>query len=266
VSLQVSAQGAGALHIPFLLNEHNFSPWCRILLGPDKNAYYHEKFLRGKGFLAAQIPRTKSKGTGPRRPGSAIENPNFYNMRFLPPGDGSKSSRELPHSQHNLPQPAPTSLISGLESGLLSGLGNGSLDASALLNLHGLGVPAPPAVQNQPSLQQLAFMLRQQQGIPSLSLGSSLMNAPLANVPDSVIDAAWHQRQGDLLRNQPSSLSPLNLLNQLQADTTMATRLRAQEEALSATFPVNQVLAQRVENETVTDRQALLQALLNGRL
>jgi hypothetical protein len=58
----------------------------------------------------------------------------------------------------------------------------------------------------------------------------------------------------------------LHLLNQLQADTAMADRRRAQEEALSATFPVNQLLAQRVENDYVADHQALLQALLNGRL
>jgi hypothetical protein len=238
--------------------------------GPDKNAYYHEKFLRGKGFLATQIPRTKSKGTGPRRPGSAIENPNFYNMRFLPPGNASKSSSREPHSRHNalpqpsLSQPAPTSLLSGLGSGLLSSVGNGGLDA--LLNPPGLGVPAPSAVQNQPSLQQLAFMLRQQQGIPSLQLGSSLWNAPLANVPDSVIDTAWHQRQGDLLSHQASNLSSLHLLNQLQADAAVAARRRAQEETLSATFPVDQLLAQRAANDTVADRQALLQALLNGRL
>jgi hypothetical protein len=52
--------------------------------GPDKNCYYHEKFLRGKLFLARHIQRTSVKGTGPRRAGSIESQPNFYLMPFLP--------------------------------------------------------------------------------------------------------------------------------------------------------------------------------------
>jgi hypothetical protein len=63
--------------------------------GPDKNCYYHEKFLRGKMFLARQIPRVSVKGTGPRRSSSLDSQPNLYAFRFLP-----GSSASLPGQAH----------------------------------------------------------------------------------------------------------------------------------------------------------------------
>ena len=52
------------------------------------SAYYHELFLRGKRFLAYNIPRTKVKNTGRRRPASPDSEPDFYKMTFLPQNDG----------------------------------------------------------------------------------------------------------------------------------------------------------------------------------
>jgi hypothetical protein len=52
--------------------------------GPDKEAYYHEMFLRGKRFLAGRIPRVSIKGKGPRKADSTDSCPDFYR---LPPLD-----------------------------------------------------------------------------------------------------------------------------------------------------------------------------------
>jgi hypothetical protein len=65
--------------------------FCRLLLlllylaGQDKNAYYHELFIRSKSFLSHRIQRTKIKGQGTRKPSSPETEPNFYNAPYLPP-------------------------------------------------------------------------------------------------------------------------------------------------------------------------------------
>lgn len=55
------------------------------LTGQDKNAYYHELFIRSKSFLSHRIQRTKIKGQGTRKPSSPDTEPNFYNAPYLPP-------------------------------------------------------------------------------------------------------------------------------------------------------------------------------------
>jgi hypothetical protein len=55
------------------------------LIGPDKNSYYHEKFLRGRPELAQTIPRISIKGKGPRRASDFLPpDPDFYALPFLP--------------------------------------------------------------------------------------------------------------------------------------------------------------------------------------
>ena len=57
------------------LNLYGFQ---RITKGPDKDAYYHELFLRGRKDLVASIPRIKVKGTKVRAKANVAEEPNFY--------------------------------------------------------------------------------------------------------------------------------------------------------------------------------------------
>jgi hypothetical protein len=52
--------------------------------GCDKGAYYHERFLRNKRFLAHIIERIKVKGRGARKPSSPETEPNFYQLPYLP--------------------------------------------------------------------------------------------------------------------------------------------------------------------------------------
>ena len=56
-----------------------------ICTGKDKNAYFHEMFLRGKSFLCRKIKRMKVKGEGGRKPSSPGSEPDFYSMAPLPP-------------------------------------------------------------------------------------------------------------------------------------------------------------------------------------
>lgn len=64
------------------LNLYGFN---RITKGPDRGAYYHELFLRGKKFLSEGIQRNKIKGTGKRMKSNPDAEPNFYRMAPLGP-------------------------------------------------------------------------------------------------------------------------------------------------------------------------------------
>jgi hypothetical protein len=57
---------------------------------PDKDSYYHEKFVQNQPLLAHEIKRTAVKGQGPRRCQALCDEPNFY----LQPSasDGTKST------------------------------------------------------------------------------------------------------------------------------------------------------------------------------
>ena len=64
------------LYILFLSIHH-----LPFLLGPDKGAYYHELFLRGKPLLAENIRRSKGKSDKLK---ACEEEPNFYSLPPLP--------------------------------------------------------------------------------------------------------------------------------------------------------------------------------------
>jgi hypothetical protein len=57
----------------------------RITCGPDKGAYHHPSFLRGRPDLAMLIQRTRVNGKGVRRPGNPDKEPDFYSLPFRPP-------------------------------------------------------------------------------------------------------------------------------------------------------------------------------------
>jgi hypothetical protein len=60
--------------------------------GSEKGGYYHELFLRGKGFLSRSIIRADKKETGSKgsRKATASENPAFYEFPFLPESNPKK--------------------------------------------------------------------------------------------------------------------------------------------------------------------------------
>eukprot|EP00527_Entomoneis_sp_CCMP2396_P001572 CAMPEP_0198145346 /NCGR_PEP_ID=MMETSP1443-20131203/22830_1 /TAXON_ID=186043 /ORGANISM="Entomoneis sp., Strain CCMP2396" /LENGTH=281 /DNA_ID=CAMNT_0043808961 /DNA_START=28 /DNA_END=870 /DNA_ORIENTATION=+ len=64
------------------LNLYGFK---RITAGPDKQGYYHEKFLRGRAFLVAQITRMRIKGKGHRAKANPNQEPDFWSMPWVKP-------------------------------------------------------------------------------------------------------------------------------------------------------------------------------------
>lgn len=52
----------------------------RLTKGPDAGGYYHEKFLRGKPWLATDLPRTRVKGTHIKGAANPAAEPDFYRM------------------------------------------------------------------------------------------------------------------------------------------------------------------------------------------
>jgi hypothetical protein len=78
------------------------------MTGRDKNAYYHELFLRGKPFLANKIPRTQIKGDTSRKQSTTDVEINFYSMPTLPDDNKLISASRL--SLCNEKQMRPTEI------------------------------------------------------------------------------------------------------------------------------------------------------------
>ncbi|CAB9525358.1 shock factor protein [Seminavis robusta] len=97
----------------------NLYGFRRLSTGPDKGGYYHANFLRGHPDLAAQIPRQKLKGTGPRKPARGRE-PDFYALPAL----------------MNKPQPIASSSNQVMAMG--DGRQQGRSNASSGMSLRGL--------------------------------------------------------------------------------------------------------------------------------
>jgi hypothetical protein len=62
------------------LRQLNLYSFNRLSVGPDKCAYYHELFLRGKRFLCCRMNRNKINGNGTRSAAKPEQEPNFYAM------------------------------------------------------------------------------------------------------------------------------------------------------------------------------------------
>jgi hypothetical protein len=61
----------------------NLYGFVRLTRGADRNAYYHERFLRGRPFLISGISRCKVKGTGVRARSNPEQEPNFWKMTWV---------------------------------------------------------------------------------------------------------------------------------------------------------------------------------------
>ena len=68
----------------------------RITTGPDKGAYYHKWFLRGKPSLCNHMVRKRVNGKGCRKPSNPSEEPNFYDMNPILPDKSDKSDSIAP--------------------------------------------------------------------------------------------------------------------------------------------------------------------------
>lgn len=104
------------------LNLYGFS---RLTHGPDKGAYYHNCFIRGKRHLCKGMIRQKIKGTKVRKSLSPEDEPNFYTMSpteiFVPPGktlrEDTESTDQSSILQSSLDESSiPTTSLSSEES------------------------------------------------------------------------------------------------------------------------------------------------------
>lgn len=60
----------------------NIYGFTRITSGPDKGSYYHELFLRGKGFLTHRMLRRKTGAAGKRE--NVDKSPSLYSFAAMP--------------------------------------------------------------------------------------------------------------------------------------------------------------------------------------
>jgi hypothetical protein len=117
------------------LNLYGFS---RLTHGPDKGAYYHNCFVRGKRHLCKGMIRQKIKGTKVRKSLSPEDEPNFYNIVAQTPiicssGDINKEEirkpRQLPPSLQSISDESSSSAnLSSSEESLVSLVSIASLD------------------------------------------------------------------------------------------------------------------------------------------
>jgi hypothetical protein len=68
----------------FSLPVTSMNPSLLFIAGIDKGGYYHEKFLRGKQFLANLIHRNTVKSKNPKKIGSSEGDINLYAWPYLP--------------------------------------------------------------------------------------------------------------------------------------------------------------------------------------
>mmetsp|Transcript_21612 Transcript_21612/g.45464 ORF Transcript_21612/g.45464 Transcript_21612/m.45464 type:complete len:280 (-) Transcript_21612:156-995(-) len=78
----------------------NLYGFRRLTAGRDRNAYYHEYFLKHKLFLCENIVRFSIKGNGVKPKPNPDAEPNFYNMPFLEPESNSDPRVHAPVPKH----------------------------------------------------------------------------------------------------------------------------------------------------------------------
>jgi len=128
------------------LNLYGFS---RLTHGPDKGAYYHNCFVRGKRHLCKGMIRQKIKGTKVRKSLSPEDEPNFYDMGEQTQNvsssgktrlDDSKNLTQSASAQSSTEHPPDTSLSS--QESLVSLVSDSSLERFETSNNISRGTPA----------------------------------------------------------------------------------------------------------------------------
>jgi HSF-type DNA-binding len=142
----------------------NIYEFQRISTGPDKNAYYHLSFQRGKHDLLPLIKRVTVKGTGIRKAPSPENEPDFYQTMSR---DAGALSMEAPPRPVTLPS-FPMLGLSG--SGALSFPNQGNLTTLDLLSqlnrMGGLSQTLTTSSMYPPTTSlDLGFTLRRAQQI-----------------------------------------------------------------------------------------------------
>ena len=107
VQLLGSGEYFATTKIPSFQRQLNLYSFKRFSEGPDKHAYYHECFLRGKPFLLPLIQRSINKGVGVRLQPNPQDEPDFWNGPLPWVVDGKQQAKY----HHAEPMPVPSSLV-----------------------------------------------------------------------------------------------------------------------------------------------------------
>lgn len=173
----------------------NIYEFQRISTGPDKNAYYHLSFQRGKNDLLPLIKRVTVKGTGIRKAPAPEDEPNFYEMAPIAAADPPVSTTvTLEAPSRSLPSLPITGLGLGAHPFTSPTTNLTSLDLlSQLSQIRGL------SSQTLPSTTSLYTPLT------SLDLGLTLRRAQQMLEEGQLRDAWTRLSALEQLRNQNSS-------------------------------------------------------------
>jgi len=106
------------------LNLYGFQ---RLTRGRDRGGYYHELFLRDRGFLAHSIQRIKVKGTGVRARSNPDQEPDFWNMSWVSEGEQAAPSMTMSSPTSTMmamPQQQQSTLFSKLDNDVVLAFGS----------------------------------------------------------------------------------------------------------------------------------------------
>jgi hypothetical protein len=258
---------------PSFQRQLNIYGFTRIAAGPDKGAYYHELFLRGKQFLAQRIDRVKG---GHRKQHGSKSEPNFYRIRPLPPSDHDSARQRQQASSP--PSPLVAAAAAAAAAGTLKpvaavapSLGRAlqELQGSALQNLllqqrASSGLLLGGVLQSSSGLVE-ALLARQQlqQAMllhPGLSLSSN--DAPYSITSSSLEDS---------LRNKTTDTEPnaaptdASSSSSSESSSKLPSGLEALCAATDSTLAIRALEAaaqQRLQQQQATE--LLLSRLLDG--
>jgi hypothetical protein len=135
----------------------NLYGFHRLTRGRDRGGYYHELFLRERGFLAHSIQRIKVKGTGVRARSNPDQEPEFWGMPWMnqenEEGVSQPPAMSSPTSTMMMPLQQPSSMLyNKLDDDIILAFGNKTF--------HFLD---PSQNQEQQQQQQAMMIMSQQQ-------------------------------------------------------------------------------------------------------
>mmetsp|Transcript_14055 Transcript_14055/g.35342 ORF Transcript_14055/g.35342 Transcript_14055/m.35342 type:complete len:361 (+) Transcript_14055:175-1257(+) len=139
------------------LNLYGFS---RLTHGPDKGAYYHNCFVRGKRHLCKGMIRQKIKGTKVRKSLSPEDEPNFYDIEAQTQIASQESTKNFNQSsssvQSRVNKPQIAAKILSSEESLVSLVPSNTLDPFDASNNTSRDKPSTrmntPANSNDPNI------------------------------------------------------------------------------------------------------------------
>ncbi|KAL7556463.1 hypothetical protein ACA910_006176 [Epithemia clementina (nom. ined.)] len=204
----------------------------RITQGPDKGAYYHEKFLRGRPFLAAQMTRVQARGLRGRK--KVTEEPNFWNMPWVKPVESippttnrshravAQPERHLQMSMHQVRRSPPP---------LIREVARLRDDHGFLINENSTASQYVP-LSSTPQLFYLKESTGEMIRVEDPHYVQS-MSSPLTSSSSQPDGSSWHMLQSQVRHAPaPAPVTPQRLSSEYERALQARMSMLSQEEAL----------------------------------